>query len=116
MSCEPDKHSWSANRGGFVACSICNEFHPDVTPDQIKQALLNEKHPENMRLPPDPPLPSALSPGDRETLTALVGVIDRHTEAVVRVAEALEKVARAHTHLADRAREWAERNLKWGQG
>jgi hypothetical protein len=71
---------------------------------------------DDKSLPPDPALPSSLSPGDHETLTALVGVIDRHTEAVVRVAEALEKVARAHTHLADRAREWAERNLKWGQG
>jgi hypothetical protein len=67
-------------------------------------------------LPPDPKLPSSLSPGDRETLTIVVGALDRHTEAISRVAEALEKMARAHTHLADRAREWAERNLKWGQG
>jgi hypothetical protein len=71
---------------------------------------------DDKSLPPDPALPSSLSPGDRETLTIVIDALDRHTEAVVRVAEALEKMARAHTHLADRAREWAERNLKWGQG
>lgn len=67
---------------------------------------------EDQPLPPDPQLPSSLSPGDRETLAILVSAVDRHTEALSRIAAALEKQAIAHTHLAERAREWMERNVK----
>jgi hypothetical protein len=59
------------------------------------------------------PLPSSLTPGDRHTLSEIVGAIDRHTAAVNRMADAFDSIAMSVKHLADRAREFAEKTLPW---
>jgi hypothetical protein len=63
---------------------------------------------DDQRLPPDPKLPSSLSPGDRETLSIIVSAIDRHTAAMDRIADALEKQAKAFVNIAMDVREDVE--------
>lgn len=54
-------------------------------------------------LPPDPALPSSLTPGDRHLLNTIVSAVDRHTEAMVRIARALERQADAMARTAEAA-------------
>jgi hypothetical protein len=54
-------------------------------------------------LPPDPPMPSSLTPGDRMLLNTIVSAVDRHTEAMNRIAAALEKQAEALAKSAEAA-------------
>ena len=60
------------------------------------------------KLPSPAPLPSNLD----NDAAAVIAAMDRHTAAMNRVADAFDRIATAHSHLADRAREWMEKQVK----
>jgi hypothetical protein len=68
---------------------------------------------EGIRVPKLDSLPSSMPPADREALTSIVAAMDRHTAAVNRMADAFDNIAMSVKHIADRAREFAEKTLPW---
>lgn len=56
---------------------------------------------EGPAIPDAPALPSSLTPGDRHLLNTIVAAVDRHTEAMTRIAKALERQADALGRTAE---------------